>query len=565
MKLCRSGWSRVLCAFLALVLVSLYRQFSLRFWPGDPVRPYVVFAVYLALLLGWEQSLLRRITQRNMRIFLSAEVALLLGWMTVRFIQDAFLAGSPQLLRATGYLIFVPAVTVPLVGLYAAFGLGRGDDYRFSPLWYLLTPPAAGLIFLALTDERRHFLFRAMAGENQPNLYFHPNIGIGLIYFWALALLAARTAVLHRRNRPVPHQPFAQRLAPFAEFIFLVLFCVPYTIASFAPHPVFELVEFSAGVVYIEASAWELFILIGLIPVNTRYRTVFECSSAAMQIVSADGEPIVRSEGAPVLDGAVFARLRRTPVVSLPDGRELQAYRLHGRYLVWQKDASRLHGLIENLRKSRKELEQENALLSQELRLRSEKARVHEESRIYDQLSGEVGPQLALLKKLLSQQDAAGDRAALFGQICLVGTYIKRRCGLRLTEQSEGSLAPEDVNRAFCELADCLALLGVRAELTQPAESLPSAGFALSALDVFEFLLEFEQFSLGAARAAFEAGLFWAEIESERAGRGRLPDAEPALRDAGGCRAVCERRPGGYRVTLQVGGGASCPDIPCRS
>jgi hypothetical protein len=154
------------------------------------------------LLFFWAASIRSRFTQRNMRLFLFSEIFVMLLWLSIRFVQETAAAENIYLVRILGYGINIPAVAVPLLGFYAAFGLGRGDEYRFSGKWYLLLLPAGALIAMALTNESHHFLCYVLPNEPQPNLYFHPYIGTYLIYAWCLALIAARTAVLYRRSRP---------------------------------------------------------------------------------------------------------------------------------------------------------------------------------------------------------------------------------------------------------------------------------------------------------------------------------------------------------------------------
>jgi hypothetical protein len=67
-----------------------------------------------------------------MRAFIFCEAAVMLLWLTIRFVQEAFVFRDIYLVRILGYFICIPAVAIPLLGVYAAFGLGRGDDYRFS-------------------------------------------------------------------------------------------------------------------------------------------------------------------------------------------------------------------------------------------------------------------------------------------------------------------------------------------------------------------------------------------------------------------------------------------------
>jgi hypothetical protein len=91
-------------AFLILCAVSLYRQLSLRFLPDDAARPAVVYSVYVLLTIWWGLSLRRRITQKNIRVFLYGEVTVMLFWLTIRFIQDGFLTGTSTLCGSSGIL-----------------------------------------------------------------------------------------------------------------------------------------------------------------------------------------------------------------------------------------------------------------------------------------------------------------------------------------------------------------------------------------------------------------------------------------------------------------------------
>jgi hypothetical protein len=540
----------ILGALALLMLVSLYRQLSLRLLPADPARPYVVYAVYLVLIGGWSFSIRSRFTQRNMRAFIFCQAAVMLLWLTIRFVQDAFVFRDIYLVRILGYFICIPAVVIPLLGVYAALGLGRGDDYRFSRKLYLLLLPAAALAAAALTNESHHLIYRAIAGEPEPNLYFHPNYGIFIIYGWGLALIAARVVIIYRRNRPGKSKSLLQRLAPYLEPAFLLAFCAPYTVSSFWVHR--ELIEFSAGVFFLEAVSWELFIWLGMIPVNTQYKTVFDLSTVGMQVVTDEGVPVVSSRTAPALTAETFEKLLRANTVSAEDGTELQAYRLQSGYLVWQRDVSQLRSVISQLRKSEAELRQESGLLSQELRLKSEEAAVAEQNRIYNQLTIEVGPQLRMLEQLLKKQETVPDRAALFREICLIGTYVKRRCSLRLIEQSDGAIPSGDLALSFRELTARLADMGAETSLSWSADELPSSAFALLGLDIFEFLLEHEHFALAAARVDFLPGACLSVFICPSVFRGdQAPEEGLRRMCAEEFELCCKNCRDGYAVTLR--------------
>ena len=119
---------RLFAAAALLLAVSAYRQLSMQHWPEDSLRPYLVWAVYMLLLFGWQYTISTKITQKTMRTHLTAQNIISILYLTVRFVQDAFLYVNIPWMRFTGYFINIAAVFIPLFGLYGAFYLGRSED-----------------------------------------------------------------------------------------------------------------------------------------------------------------------------------------------------------------------------------------------------------------------------------------------------------------------------------------------------------------------------------------------------------------------------------------------------
>ena len=75
------------------------------------------------------------------------------------------------------------------------------------------------------------------------------------------------------------------RFIPMLVGIAIPVIVVPYLINSFVVN--FEVNELTAKVFFLEAMIWESCIMIGLVPVNTHYRTVFEQSTVGMRIIDS--------------------------------------------------------------------------------------------------------------------------------------------------------------------------------------------------------------------------------------------------------------------------------------
>lgn len=442
-----------------LFAVSGYRQLSMRYWPEDFLRPYLVWAVYMLLLLRWQYTITTKITQKAMHCHLTAQNIVSILYLTVRFIQDAFLYVNIPWMRFTGYFINIAAIFIPLFGLYGSFYLGKADDYRISKKWYLLLIPACLLSVLALTNDLHHFFYYIMPEESQPNLYFHPYIGTYIVYIWGLSIISYQVYVIYRRNGTTKSDSLYRKLIPFYEPILLFLFSIPYAATAYVVR--FELVEYSAGLIFILVLCWQLYILTGLIPVNTQYEEVFRRSTVAMQILSPNDERIAVSENAAEITPAMLEALKQNQHFSATEDITMNLHQIPGGYMVWQTDLSQINQALRELQRLNAELEEEQDLLAQEIRIQSDETSIQARNDIYDSLSSDVAEQLTLLTELLSESFSTDD----WNRICLIGTYIKRFCNLRLTYQEQQTIPMGDLAISLQDIAKCMKNLGIRTSL----------------------------------------------------------------------------------------------------
>jgi len=481
---------RLFAAATLLFAVSAYRQLSMRYWPEDFLRPYLVWAVYMLLLFGWQYTITTKIMQKSMHSHLTAQNIASILYLTVRFVQDAFLYVNIPWMRFTGYFINIAAVFIPLFGFYSAFYLGKPEDYQISKKWYLLLIPACFLSMLALTNDLHHFLYYIVPEEPQPNLYFHPYIGTYIIYIWGLSIISYQVYVIYQRNGTTKSDPLYRKLIPFYEPILLFLFSIPYAATAYVVR--FELVEYSAGLIFILVLCWELYILVGLIPVNTQYEDVFRRSTVAMQILSSDGERIAVSENAAKITPAMLEALKQNQHFSVTEDVIMHLHQIPGGYMVWQTDLSQINQALRELQSLNAELEEKRNLLAQEIRIQSDETSIQARNDIYDSLSSDVAEQLTLLTELLSESFSTDD----WNRICLIGTYIKRFCNLRLTYQEQQTIPMGDLAISLQDIAKCMKNLGIRTSLDFCPTSNLEPELILLIMKALEALLEEADFRL---------------------------------------------------------------------
>lgn len=528
---------RIFGAAALLFAVSAYRQLSMRHLPEDFLRPYLVWAVYMLLLFGWQYTISTKITQKSMRIHLTAQNIVSILYLTVRFIQDAFLYANIPWMRFTGYFINIAAIFIPLFGLYGAFYLGKAEDYRIDKKWYLLLIPACFLSVIALTNDFHQFLYYIVPEEPQPNLYFHPYIGTYIIYLWGLWMIAHQVYVIYQRNGTTKSDPLYRKLIPFYEPILLFLFSIPYAATAYVVQ--FELVEYSAGLIFILVLCWELYVLTGLIPVNTQYEEVFRRSTVAMQILSPDGERIAVSENAAELTPVILESLKQNQHFSVTEDIIMHLHPIPGGCMIWQTDLSQIHQALRELQRLNAELEKEQDLLTQEIRIQSDEASIQARNDIYDSLSSEVAGQLALMEEALSKEALSSED---WNRVCLIGTYIKRFCNLQLTYQEQQMIPMGDLAISLQDVAKCMKNVGIRTILDFCPTSNLEPELILFIMKTLEEILEEADFCLTsvAIRISDTACFEITGTDHELAPR--------SLED--GYRFQTEKIPSGYRLLL---------------
>lgn len=483
MKYNNKKW--IVISAILLFAVSVYRQLCIRYDSENQLYPFVVYAVYLFLLVLWYVSIKRRLMQSTMRRLLYYENYIMVFWMTVRFLQEEYFYKDMHIMRMSGYLISIPLMMIPLLGFYAAFGLGCDENYTMPRKWLPLSIPVVISILLILTSEYTGVIIKVYPDEEE-NLYFHATYGVILPILLDVFLIVGRIMIIYRKTRRIKVNRHI-KLLPLALGIAMPLTLLVYLIQGFVS--THEIIELSAKLFFLEALSWEMCIIIGLIPVNTNYVMVFEQSTAGMRITDQNGNTLVSSSHSRVISRNQFNDLCRQGVIVTDEGQELHLHKLKKGYLIYQKDVSQLRIVMGELNKTAEELKQESVLLNEELKTRSEETRIQVQNQIYNDLTNEVGFQLELMKSLLRDRNRFS-RDELFKRLCIIGTYIKRRCNLRLIEQTNGCLDTEDLWLSIKDLASVLEQTGVNVSFSWQQDTTYPPELSLFIFDVIELIIE---------------------------------------------------------------------------
>ena len=542
----------IISAMLLLYAVSAYRVWSLHNLPLDPFRTYILYGCYVFLFLLWGASIHNRVTQKSMRVWLYLEGCVMLSGLTLRFLQDTFWYRNILLVRVSGLYIAATILLFLLFGMYASLGIGQNDQYVMDFRWFGFLIPVLAATCLIVTDEERHFVFYIDPGEPQPNLAFHPGIGLFLFFAVGYIMMVLRVLIIYRRNRDIRGKGIMRIVIPFFEPIVMAAFTLYYFLFSLGIIPWLEgkeILELYAKIYSVEILTWEFYIFMGLVPVNMEYRSILENSTVGMQILSGS-EKILSKSAVPVSPGTI-KELEEKDFVTLEDGKELHVHALSDGHFLWYTDTSRLRKTIEDLENSVEQLSQKSSLLEEELRAKNNIAKTQAQNRIYDELTSEVSGQLQKMKELIRGRDAAGDHEEILRRLCLMGTYVKRRCNLRLIRLGIGTIDPEDTKISLEDMVRAMNSMNIPASVHWDPSDLLPPDFSLCVLDTLESILEYEDFRIGELRIESIPG--GAAFVVHRSGGGRNKPAFQGMDDQ--FSLFSQDLSDGYKVTLSAGGG----------
>ena len=237
-------------------------------------------------------------------------------------------------------------------------------------------------------------------------------------------------------------------------------------------------------------------ILCGLIQTNNRYFELFQTSGGLdAEITDCSFQRYYHSGDFPELS----PELRRIIIdrSSVQEqGIRINHIPIRGGHLFWSEDISVLLDQYQDIREQQEELTARNRLLQKAYQKEAERRKTEEQNRLLNMIQNQTVGQLELLSQFMNELERTESREQydrILGKIVVVGTYLKRRKNLVLTQYaSDGNLLTmEDLRQSLAESCDSLKLCRIRAAYyVENADVQLNAEDILKCYDTFEWLVE---------------------------------------------------------------------------
>ena len=446
--------------------------------------------IYLGIYCAWVIYLEKHVVHKKMRRCLTAIGCLMVFWFFVRTVKFHILH-DPLGEHVCWYLYYIPMILIPALGLAAAMFFGEKDEERTVRRIKILLSVAVILIVSVFTNDLHQMVFHFAKQPPFSDNDYSYGILFMVIQGWMLICLTGMEIILIRKCR-IPGKK--QFWLPIIPGVLLLgwnignIFRLPF-IQTFAG-------DMTAVCCILMAAIYQGCILCGLIQTNNRYFELFQTSGGLdAEITDHSFQRYYHSGDFPQLSPELRAMIINRSFVQ-EQGIRINHIPIRGGHLFWSEDISVLLDQYQDIREQQEELTARNRLLKKTYQKEAERRKAEEQNRLLNMIQSQTAGQLELLSQLMDELEKTESRERynwILGKIVVVGTYLKRRKNLVLTQYtSDGNLLTmEDLRQSLAESCDSLKLCKIRAAYyVESGDVQLNADDILKCYDTFEWLVE---------------------------------------------------------------------------
>ena len=488
----RERWGYVAAGLMGMLLNLFHaHRHGVQLWPFPWPRGILTANSAVIVCAGacaaWGIASEQRILDRRVRKLLKWLSLCMLLYGYIQFSRyEFFKPESLVFLKRYGrYVYFIPSLLMPTL-LFLAARTSSWPERRLRPLAMVLLAVAGALIALILTNDLHHLAFRPRPGDeaNYDRAYYGPLAVLAVAWEWAL-LLGALGMLLRAA------WPYVPRRRLWLPVVTLFAGAVMLTLQMVTTNLLFDkLIRTTQLYCGMIIAFVESCVVIGLMPSNSGYLSLFEAASVSAQIMDRQGRVALRSRTALDLPPETLSGAVAGPI-QLDANTRLTGQAIDGGYVYWTDDIGDMLRTHRQLEEVSRQLEEERALVQAENELRQERGRIETQRRIYDEIARDTAPQLQRLSALAEharEHPEAREDDMRWATVLLA--YVKRRANLALLGEQSSSLPASELRLSLEESLRGLKDCGVAALMSGQGARTLDKGTALLLFDFYEAAIE---------------------------------------------------------------------------
>ena len=446
--------------------------------------------IYQGMYCAWVIYLEKHVVHKKMRRCLTGIGCLMVFWFFIRTVKFHIFY-EPLGEHICWYLYYVPMILIPVLGLSAALFFVEKDEEKTVRKIIMLLIVAAVLIVSVFTNDLHQLVFRFSKQPPFSDMDYSYGILFMVIQAWMLLCLTGMEIILIRKSRIPGKKQFWMPVIPG-------ILLLGWNIGNMFRLPFIKVIagDMTAVCCLLMAAIYQGCILCGLIQTNSRYFELFQTSGGLdAEITDYSFQRYYHSGNFPELTPELRAIIIDRSFVQ-EEGIRINHIPIRGGHLFWSEDISVLLDQYQDIREQQEELTTRNRLLQKTYQKEAERRKAEEQNRLLNMIQNQTAGQLELLSQLMDELERTESREQydwILGKIVVVGTYLKRRKNLVLTQYTSDRnlLTMEDLRQSLAESCDSLKLCRIRAAYyVEKGNVQLNAEDILKCYDTFEWLVE---------------------------------------------------------------------------
>ena len=446
--------------------------------------------IYQGMYCAWVIYLEKHVVHKKMRRCLTGIGCLMVFWFFIRTVKFHIFY-EPLGEHICWYLYYVPMILIPVLGLSAALFFVEKDEEKTVRKIIMLLIVAAVLIVSVFTNDLHQLVFRFSKQPPFSDMDYSYGILFMVIQAWMLLCLTGMEIILIRKSRIPGKKQFWMPVIPG-------ILLLGWNIGNIFRLPFIKVIagDMTAVCCLLMAAIYQGCILCGLIQTNSRYFELFQTSGGLdAEITDYSFQRYYHSGNFPELTPELRAIIIDRSFVQ-EEGIRINHIPIRGGHLFWSEDISVLLDQYQDIREQQEELTTRNRLLQKTYQKEAERRKAEEQNRLLNMIQNQTAGQLELLSQLMDELERTESREQydwILGKIVVVGTYLKRRKNLVLTQYTSDRnlLTMEDLRQSLAESCDSLKLCRIRAAYyVEKGNVQLNAEDILKCYDTFEWLVE---------------------------------------------------------------------------
>ena len=308
--------------------------------------------IALVIFFVWITFLYIRVFDKMVKKYISSIGILLTFWMIIKIIRCDIEGFMSDILW---YLYYFPLIFIPTLYYECS---RQVMNLRSRKNFIIILTISTLLFLLVLTNNIHNLVFKIPAQESKNYTY---NFGYYVIYAWIILLLVGALKNLLKYNK----EKRTRNLVVILAIIFVgILYTVLYNMGAFANNG--SNMPVVIGVLF--CIALELFFDFNLIPNNYRYKKYFKNSNLPLEIISNDGEKIIKTNYYIETERSIIDDIKSKKCKKKYENKNRiqNVKKIYGGYAIEEKNLTKIKKLKETLQKTNKELlKQEQVLIAQ--------------------------------------------------------------------------------------------------------------------------------------------------------------------------------------------------------